>query len=147
MRRPDVKVYSSASLSLHFVKRIKVCSILAIFLLAFSMRPVVLWSQGDTGSLAGAVVPAAKVVAIHVPTGRQFSVTTTQAGVYAFPNLPTGPYELTVEHAGFKKFVQTGIEVRVGLAETINVQLAVGAVQQTVQVNASAPVLNTTNAE
>ncbi len=202
MRRPGVKIYSSAALPLQFVKRIclfsrfqenpphlspqgaegkeefriykarfiaslgmtmfrkvfqqpvKVCRVLAIFFLAFSMLPVVLWSQGDTGSLsgtvtdpAGAVVPAAKVVAIHVPTGRQFSVTTTQAGVYAFPNLPTGPYELTVEHAGFKKFVQTGIEVRVGLAETINVQLAVGAVQQTVQVNASAPVLNTTNAE
>lgn len=121
--------------------------------LVFCAVPVGLWAQGDTGSLSGAVtdpnggsVPGAQVQATQTQTGAQFRVNTTQAGFYAFPNLPTGPYELRVSQRGFKTFVQSGIDVRLGLRETINVKLALGSVTQTVQVTGAAPALNTANA-
>jgi hypothetical protein len=120
--------------------------------LAFFALPGALWAQVDTGSVSGtvtdpngAVVPGAKVVATHVPTGRQFSIDTSQGGLYVFPNLPTGPYTLSVKQTGFKGFVQSGIEVRVGLRETIDIKLELGMVQQTVEVKAAAPVLETDN--
>jgi len=121
--------------------------------LAFCALPVALWAQVDTGSVSGtvtdpngAVIPGAAVVATHVPTGRQYNNVTTQAGLYVFPNLPTGPYTLTVKQTGFKTFIQSGIEVRVGLRITIDIKLELGTVQQTVEVKATAPVLETTNA-
>jgi hypothetical protein len=121
-------------------------------LLAFCILPVALWAQVDTGSISGAVtdpkgalVPGAEVVATHVPTGRQYSSETTQAALYVFPNLPTGPYTLTIKQTGFKTFVRTGIEVRVGLRETIDIKLELGPLQQAVEVKATAPLFETAN--
>ena len=125
---------------------------LCLFLLFLFILPVALLAQTATGSISGAVtdpngasVPSANVVATHVPTGRQYTSVTTQAGLYVFPSLPTGPYTITVKQAGFKTYVQTGIEVRVQLREVIDVKLELGTVQQTVEVKASAPVLETAN--
>jgi hypothetical protein len=94
----------------------------------------------------GSVVPGAKITATQTATGYSVTVETTQAGVYNFPQLPTGPYTITVKQAGFKTFVRAGIEVRVGLNETLDFKLELGTVQQTVQVRSSAPVLETVNA-
>jgi hypothetical protein len=94
----------------------------------------------------GAVVPGANVTATQTATGYTITVQTTQAGVYNFPLLPTGPYSLTVKQSGFKTFVRAGIEVRVGLTETINMQLELGTVQQEVEVKGVAPLLETANA-
>jgi hypothetical protein len=125
------------------------CLILA-FLCAL---PIAALAQTAAGSISGtvtdpngALVPGATVVATHVPTGRQYTQVTTQAGLYVFANLPTGPYTLSVKQAGFKVYVQSGIEVRVDLRETIDIKLTLGTVQQTVEVRATAPVLETANA-
>ena len=125
------------------------CLILA-FLCAF---PLALMAQTTSGSISGvvtdpngAVVPGASIVATHVPTGRQYPLRTDQAGLYVFANLPTGDFTITVKKAGFKTYVQSGIEVRLDLREVIDVKLALGTVQQTVEVKATAPVLETANA-
>ncbi len=149
MRRLDTNMFHFGGEGLF-----RLCQVLALSLFVVGMFSASLRAQSDTGSItgrvsdpSGAAVPGANVTAIHVETGRHTTVITTSAGLYAFPTLPVGHYEITVEHGGFKKFVHSGIDVRLGLAETINVQLEVGTVRQTVQVKASAPVLNTTNAE
>ena len=125
-----------------------ICLLLA-FLIAL---PVALLAQTATGSISGVVtdpngasIPAATVVATHTPTGRQYTSVTTQAGLYVFPNLPTGPFTITVKQAGFKTYVQTGIEVRVQLREVIDIKLELGTLTQKVEVRASAPVLETAN--
>ena len=59
--------------------------------------------------------------------------------------MPTGPYTLSVKRTGFKAYERTGIEVRVGLRESIDVALQLGTVQQTVEVKGSAPILDTTD--
>ena len=130
-----------------FVKYL--CLILALSI----ALPLAVLAQTTAGSISGvvtdpngAVVPGAIVVATHVPTGRQYSATSTQAGLYVFPSLPTGPYTLAVKQPGFKAYIQTGIEIRVDLRETIDIKLTLGTVQQTVEVKATAPVLETANA-
>jgi len=94
----------------------------------------------------GAVIPGAKVVATHMPTGRVYETVTTAAGLYVFPTLPAGPYSLTVTQPGFKKNVQTNIEVRVALRNTMDVKLEIGDVAESVEVKAEVPLLETTTA-
>ncbi len=108
-------------------------------------------AQTSTGSISGtvtdpngAVVPGAKVIATQSSTGRSYETETTDAGIYVLPTLPVGAYTVSAERQGFKKSVQTGIEVRVALRESIDIQLQVGDVQQTVEVTAEVPLLETT---
>jgi hypothetical protein len=89
------------------------CLLLALLI----ALPVALLAQTATGSISGAVtdpngasVPSAVVIATHVPTGRQHTSVTTRAGLYVFPDLPTGPFTITVKQAGPKTYVQSGIE-------------------------------------
>jgi hypothetical protein len=84
----------------------------------------------------GAVIPGAKVVATHEPTNRSFEAVATDAGMYVFPTLPAGPYSLTVTQPGFKKSVQTGIEIRVALRNSMDIKLAIGDVAESVEVKA-----------
>ncbi|HVX57485.1 MAG TPA: TonB-dependent receptor, partial [Candidatus Saccharimonadales bacterium] len=58
-----------------------------------------------------------------------------------------GKYRLTVENAGFKKFVQENIEVQVAVTDRVNVTLEVGATSDTVTITADAPLLKTESAE
>jgi hypothetical protein len=113
-----------------------------------------LFAQAASGSMSGtlmdangAVIPGGKIVATHVPTGRDFPAQTTEAGIYVFPNLPPGPYTVTVEHPGFKKLVRTGIEIRIGQRQDLDLKLEVGDVQQKIEVTAAAPLLETSQAE
>jgi len=94
----------------------------------------------------GAVIPGAKVVVTHLPTGRAYETVTTAAGLYVFPTLPAGPYSLTVTQPGFKKNVQTNIEVRVALRNTMDMKLEIGDVAESVEVKAEVPLLETTTA-
>jgi hypothetical protein len=112
------------------------------------------WAQATSGSMSGtitdpngAMVPGAKVAAVHVPTGRAFSTTASESGLYVFPNLPPGPYEVTVEQPGFKKMVRTGLEIQIGTRQDLNVTLEVGDLQQTVEVKTEVPLLEMTSAE
>ena len=125
------------------------CLILA-FLCALPISALAQTAQGSIDGTVtdpnGAVVPGAKVTAMNVKTGVQTTVDTTQAGLYAFPVLATGPYTITVKQTGFKTVVREGIEVRLALSETIDIKLELGTVQQQVDVKGQAPVLTTNNA-
>ncbi len=111
------------------------------------------YSQTTSGSMSGtvsdpngAVIPGAKVVATHEPTKRDYETVTTAAGLYVFPTLPAGPYTVTVTQPGFKKNVQTNIEIRVALRNTLDVKLEIGDVAESVEVKAEVPLLETTTA-
>jgi len=124
-----------------------------VFLALLCLTATAVYSQSTSGSMSGtvtdpngAVVPGAKVVATHVPTGRDYETVTTAAGLYVFPTLPAGPYSLTVTQPGFKKNVQTNIEIRVALRNTVDVKLEIGDVAESVEVKAEVPLLETTTA-
>jgi len=90
---------------------------------------------------SAAVVVGARVVARNSATGVTTETTTNEAGNYQFPVLTPGEYEVTAEMTGFKKVVQTGVVLETGLTRTVDLQLTVGAVSETIEVKASAPLL------
>ncbi|MEN6534984.1 MAG: TonB-dependent receptor [Bryobacteraceae bacterium] len=121
------------------------------FLALLCFVATTLCAQTTSGSMSGtvtdpngAVIPGAKVLVTHEPTKRDFETVTTNAGLYVFSTLPAGPYTLTVTQPGFKKNVQTGIEIRVALRNTVDVKLALGDVAESVEVKAEVPLLEVT---
>jgi len=69
------------------------------------------------------------------------------SGRYTFSQLLPGSYELSVEAAGFKKFVQQGISLRANETAELSVTLQVGAVNEQIDVTASAALLDTQTAD
>jgi hypothetical protein len=59
------------------------------------------------------------------------------------PELPIGPYKLTVDAQGFGTYIQTGIGLQVGESPQINIALTVGQVTQQVEVSADAAMVQT----
>ena len=93
---------------------------------------------------SGAAVAAAKVTAVNPATGITRATETTDAGLYDFPNLPVGTYDLAVEKQGFKLLKRTGVALSVGAVATLDVTLELGATQETVSVTAEVPIVETT---
>lgn len=112
---------------------------------------VSLFSQGTTslrGTVAdasGAVIPHANVVITNVATNQERQTTTNERGLYELVSVMPGTYKLTVSATGFTTAVQNNIQLQVDLPATQNVQLHVGAQEQTVEVTGEAPLLNTTD--
>jgi len=72
--------------------------------------------------------------------------TSNSTGLYKFDNLLPGTYEITAEAPGFKKYVQSNMILRASTAASVNIPLAVGGSEQTVQVSAEAVLLDTESA-
>ncbi len=92
----------------------------------------------------GASVPSANVVLTRVKTGETVAVQTHPDGLYVFPSLSPADYRIDVTAQGFKKYEQGGITLLADQSLTLNVSLQVGSEQVTVNVEASAPQVNTT---
>lgn len=130
--------------------RKKMTSLVGIVVLASAA----MYAQTSTGSLSGsvtdpngAVVPGAKVTATSTTTGGKLEMMTTDAGLYVFPAVPVSTYNITVEKTGFKKLNRTNIEIRIAQRQDLDLRLEVGDVQQTVEVTADAPLLETSSPE
>ncbi len=117
--------------------------------------PVVLaaQSQATTGVIRGTVtdppgtaVAGATVVLHETQTGFQRQVVTNERGIFVAPLMPLGTYDVSARAVGFSEARRTG--VRLGLGETVNLNLALAAVQlQAVVVEATEPVVEATKIE
>lgn len=101
--------------------------------------------RGSVFDPSGARVPSATVTAIQVETGFTRSNVSDAEGNYLIVLLPIGHYRLEATAQGFRKYVQEGISLSVDQVAQVSVRLEVGLTQQTVQVNADATLLATTN--
>ena len=110
------------------------------------------WAQataelnGRVTDESGAVLPGVTVTATQTDTGFTRSVVTDGTGAWVMPNVPTGPYRLEVSLQGFRTYVQTGIVLQVGATPTINAELAVGNLEETVSVEAATPIVDVRSA-
>jgi hypothetical protein len=121
--------------------------ILCVFCLAFCAGVFAQATSHISGTVtdaSGAVVAGAKISVTQTTTGISRTATSDASGVYTLPSLPLGPYRIEVKKEGFTTFVQTGIVLQVGTGATVNPVLNVGAVSQSVQVEATAPMVDTT---
>jgi Carboxypeptidase regulatory-like domain len=101
--------------------------------------------RGTIVDASGAPVPGAQVALTETDTGAVRTTTSGTDGSYSLPELPVGPYQLTVTKEGFSKYLQTGIVLEVGLNPTIDVALKVGEVTQEVTVQSEAQMVETQN--
>ena len=103
--------------------------------------------QGTVLDAAGASVAQAKITVKNIATGASRTVIANDAGEFTAAQLDVGSYLVTVEKDGFKSFTQT-VVVRDGEKTRIQVQMQVGNVAETVNVEASAlPTLDVATAQ
>jgi len=96
---------------------------------------------------SGAVIPGVRVQLTNAATNEKRTTIAGGSGRYTFSQLLPGSYELSVEAAGFKKFVQQGISLRANETAELSVTLQVGAVNEQIDVTASAALLDTQTAD
>lgn len=108
------------------------------------------FSQGTSSRLtgtitdtSGAAVPDATVTLTNEGTAQSLTTQTSESGAYTFDLISVGTYKVTVEKAGFKRFVSTKNNVNVNLPTTVNVPLEVGDVSATVTVENTAEAVQT----
>src|SRR5213595_2576291 len=110
-------------------------------------------SQATTGIIRGTVTDpsgaavAGATVALHESqTGFQRQVTSNERGIFVASLMPLGTYDVTARAVGFSESRRTG--VRLGLGETVNLNLPLAAVQlQAVVVEATPSVVEATKTE
>ena len=102
--------------------------------------------RGEVKDPGGALVVGAKVTVTSEQTESSRTQETTSGG-FTFTNLLVGTYTITVEHEGFKKYVVKGIEIKANQITEIATQLDLGSVSQTVEVAATAELVQTTSSQ
>jgi hypothetical protein len=96
---------------------------------------------------SGAVVPDTRITITNTGTNEGRTVTVGADGEYSIPQLAPGEYSLAAEHAGFNKFVRSGIVLETNQQARVDISLKVGAVTERVQVSAAAPLVTTESAD
>src|SRR5215510_11426949 len=96
---------------------------------------------GRVADSTGAALPGVKVDILSVATNVTVSATTNEDGRFNAPFLLPGAYRVTAEKAGFKRFVQSGVEVRVSETTDLNLSMQTGDVNEAVEITGSTPLL------
>ncbi|PYR02380.1 MAG: hypothetical protein DMF97_04960 [Acidobacteria bacterium] len=99
--------------------------------------------NGRVSDTSGAVLPGVTVTANSPAMMGVQTVVTNAEGQYRFPAIPPGTYTLTFEIPGFNTRKNEGVEIRLGFTATLNVELAVASLQETVTVTGESPVIDT----
>lgn len=86
---------------------------------------------------SGAAVPGASIVIKNEGSNYERTTKTNDSGYYIITALPPGFYTVTVEAGGFKKFQQTRKKLDPSIATTVDAELALGEVTETIEVMAS----------
>jgi hypothetical protein len=101
---------------------------------------------GTVTDSGGLVLPGASVVAVNTGTKDTYEVTTNAEGYYDIQFVRTGTYEITVTVPSFQTFKATGVEVATNQVVRTNAIMQVGGLNESVNVEASAQVLDTDRA-
>lgn len=123
--------------------------IFTTFTLSLLLSVVPAWAQSQarvTGTVtdnSGGVVAGAIVSVRNVDTGVVTNATSNTTGTYSILFVNPGQYELSCEMAGFKKFVRPGLTLETGTTATVNVEMQLGAVTETINVQAQSVLLDT----
>jgi outer membrane receptor protein involved in Fe transport len=103
--------------------------------------------RGKVIDQQGNAVPGAAVVVRNQETGMFREAVSGGDGTYFVGGLTPGLYEVTGELQGFKKLGLKNIRLEIGKTATVDLQLAVGGVQETVSVSAESPLVDVTTKE
>ena len=102
---------------------------------------------GKVNDASGAVIADAGVVCRNTETGMLSSSVTNAEGLFRFPALPVGPYEVTVTKGGFERLMRKGIVLLTGQTLDLSLTLSIGPVTQSVEVSSPVPLVQTTTSD
>ena len=123
---------------------------LVIFLAMFSATSLYAQTAGTISGhvtdASAAAVPDADIILRNVGTGSERKTVTTGSGDYTFTEVPVGHYTVSAARAGFKTEEINNVEVQVQQSMRLDFTLQVGAVNQSVTVEASGALLQAENA-
>jgi hypothetical protein len=115
---------------------------------------VPLFAQQGTSEIGGrvtddtnAALPGVTIVVTNEETGVFREILSGPDGSYFVPQMVPGRYQITARLTGFRSFERKGIILQVGKQVTLNLTLAVGAVEETVTVTGASPIVDTTSAK
>src|SRR5262249_36370723 len=97
--------------------------------------------RGTITDSTGAVLPSAQLVLTNTDQNRPYRTTSNDAGEYFFVQIPPGPYKMTVEARGFKKFQRDEFTLEVAQVLGLDVQMQVGSTNEVIEVTGEAPIL------
>jgi len=120
--------------------------ILTLCLLAAVLAVAQIGTATITGRVtdpSGSAVVDVAVTVVNTDTNFQFVAATNSDGLFRVQSLQPGPYRVTFEAAGFKRFVRDGLDLRVGDSLPVDAKLEVGTVTESIEVNATAQLLET----
>ena len=127
-----------------------------VVLIVLAWLPARGWAQSTTtGAIAGvvkdttgAVLPGVTVEASSPALiERTRSVTTDTQGNYKITDLRPGIYTVAISLPGFSMYKREGIELSAGFTATVNADLRVGSLEETVTVTGASPVVDTQNTQ
>jgi len=123
--------------------------LLVIAILGGNARAQVLYGSltGEVTDQSSAVVPGAKVEALNVGTGVLRQATTDERGVYIFTNLQPGTYKVTVSANSFKTVIEGNVIVNANEVRRVDRAMQIASTSETVEVSASANILQTDKAD
>jgi hypothetical protein len=98
---------------------------------------------GTVIDASGSVVPGANIALSNELSGDERKTVTNAAGYYTFAAVPAGSFTVTVQAAGFQKYIRKGIVVNSSERVVADASLLVGSANQTVEVSAAAESLTT----
>ena len=119
-----------------------------IVVVSLAVLPTVAYAQGSsiTGTVkdsSGAVLPGVTVEAASpVLIEKVRSAVTDAAGQYRIVELRTGTYTVTFTLTGFSTVRREGFEVPADFVSTLNIDLKVGALEETVTVTGESPIVD-----
>ena len=138
------KVFQKSALS--WARILSAISLFSVFLLICApsfAQEVTAAINGVITDPSGAAISGAKVTVKDLDRGTVFPASTDSVGRYSLPRLPVGRYEVRAENPGFQTAIQSPVVLVLNQVAKIDFQMAIGDVNQTVEVTASAPILQT----
>jgi hypothetical protein len=112
--------------------------------------PVITLAQTGAGSLTGIVtdqsgapVPGALVTATNQATNVAYPVVSNEAGTYTVTSVPVGTYVVKAEVSGFKTAATKPLQVEATQIVRVDIKLQLGAIEETIEVVGSSPLLQT----
>jgi len=106
-------------------------------------------SGGTTGAINGkvtdatnAVMPGVTVTIASPSMQGVRTAVTSEEGIYRFPAIPPGDYKVTYELAGFSTVIREGVRVGLGFTATLNIELKVASLAESVTVSGQSPVVD-----
>jgi len=129
---------------LPFSSRFAVVCALALFFTGVAAAQSTATLQGTVTDATGASVPNATITVHNQSTGEERTTQTTDAGFYIVPSLPVGTYHVEVKAPGMQSMVVHDIVLDVGRTVAQDFAMKVAATSETIEINATAPVVDAT---